>query len=530
LGSAGQVTSSRSLGSYDVWTNRVYNYDTNGSVRSIRESYESSGYVNTRTISSTRSLSRSGRVQSVTYRVSEDSTVPSRSSGVSEIMKEYHYDDNDQLTKILQIDEYGNQEAKAVDQPGVQYSSSLSRAMNEVVDSEVTDAAASDFTKNPSSASGKIENSYLEISSNVHDFRPLGIRETFQRGIEVATPLTQLVVGSVFIDEGGVARKIIAIQNLGSRLIYHTISPEFSEFLNDVVIPTTSYDWKDMDDLIEYLPPSVQVTPPTRGFDMSWSTGITVKQDVDVSKGPLTLSAEVALELNTGVDFSFDFGMAFGKFKRWKWYNGYGTATIDSDVTIDVTGKLALKGELEHPFLLYPKGIDAGGVKFKFGLFFIPNLTGTIQIGAGFDYNMAQTMNVRWEMPFIPIPRNFKLTKYSPEPPTWGYSVKAEADANLDLKLLAIGGEAEIFGKTLVETYPGVGLYANVNGFASMGSRFQGKTPLSTTAEVGGGGSVGFFMEGSLDVWDGKFSWKMFDLRFPFKTWEAKGAQKTWGW
>ena len=463
-------------------------------------------------------MSRSGKILSSTYSITESSTVPSRAATSTQRTFSYVYDDTDNLTEIVKEDPDNNKEAKTVARTALPQSANLSRS---AANDTVADLDPSEVTAGSRSPCGRLEGSYLEIGADVYDFRPLGIKETFRGGEEITKPIDKLAVGEIFIDEGGNARKIVSISGSADALVYVTVVPDLLDFLNIIQIPNYLYSWDDMDVRPEYMPTGLNITSrdvnaASRAFTLNYGQTLEFSQDIGNGK--------LSLEVSPSVSLTFDFGLDWGSPGWFRWNDGWGKAILSTELGINGTATLAFSGEKQKEILIYPKTFGTDAAKFQFGLYIIPKLEGSFGITTGLEYTYANTSGLTWVMD--PGPQKFKTVKGTSSSNDWSYSVGVTGSAEASIKVLALGGVAKLFGVTLMETYPGAGLYAEAKGSAKLTGAVKDNVK-SGSFSLQGSGAAGFFMEGSFSLWNEKWSWTMLDYKLPFTSWEGN-LEYTW--
>lgn len=537
LDSAGKVLTSRSLGSYGDWSQRSYEYGSDGQVRSVSESFDDNSIKRSRSFSSSRSLSRSGKVQEVRTTVTETTNILGRATAASDRVVSYVYDDADNLVSIVKEDEYGNQEVKNVGRPTYSATELESGEISPVrgaysrpkasARTEVASAAG----RSPATASGGLEGCYVEIGSDVMDFRPLGIRETFSRGVDVSTSIDQLKEGQVFIDEAGKARKLLSIEKKGSTLVYRTRKPKIHEVLTDLYMPPTSYDWDSMvlkpellSDSVKVLAPGSEPTSVTRGLISqpgNWTLDpLPEGTELSYSKavGNDNLSASFALEVQPSVelvlDYAYNTGTKHNPQLSW--------ATISANLGIDAHFQLLLKGEWEDKKAIWVKGPpESDFATIQFGLFWIPSIEGSLTSNLYFKYDFGYTNEVKAMVGFL-LPQEVMFGGPGSVTSTMSYGYDLNADLTAQLKILALGGEVTIFDLNIVEAYPGAGVYGKLAGELHMSDQWENGESVKREAWIQGSGEIGAFVEASISFWDESYKHTFIDKQFPFASFEAK--------
>jgi hypothetical protein len=535
LSSAGKVLSSRSLGAYGDWSGRSYEYDSDGQVRSVAESFDVNTVKNSRSISSSRALSRSGKVQKVQYTVTESSNVLGRAATTSDSVVSYNYDDNDDLVSIVKEDEYGNQEVKNVGRPCYSAteieSGDVSRALGGHNRPTVTarkEIAATVAGRSPGTASGGFEGCYVEYGADVLDFRPEGIGEAFSRGAQVSETIAELKEGQVFIDESGTARKLLSIEKKGSTLVYHTRKPGLEEVLTDLYLPPTSCDFNDMDPMGEYMSDKITVTQTgsaaARAIDGNWKldtselgTRFAYIDKVSLNGGgAATFSLELAPTVNLALDYCYDTGTKRHPDLSW--------VKLDAQLGMEVLVGFAVSGKWDSKIPIYVKGKKTTFATMQFGLFFIPYFKGELSTNLKYQYVLGYKNEIdAWVGPILPQSVSFPSPAEISNSMTYGFDLKAEMEAGA--KLLALGGEMSVVGITLVESYPGAGVYASVSAEMHMAEQKVNGISTKKEAWIKGSGEIGAFIEASISFWNGKFSHTFLEKKWPFASFSvSKGS------
>ncbi len=525
LDDEGKVVAARSLGSYGDWSSRSYEYGSDGQVRSVSESFDINTVVNSRSYSTSRSLSRSGKVESIQYTVAESSNLTSRASTTCDYLVSYTYDEANKLVSIVMEDEFGNQEVKNVGRPCYSdeeiESGEIARALGGHNQPETTVRQEIDAGegRSPKTASGGFEGCYIEYGADVLDYRPAGIPEAFSRGVDVSVPIDQLREGQVFIDEAGIARKLLRIEQKGSTLVYHTRRPDIEEVLTDLYLPATSIDFNDMDPMGELISDDVTVTQngsaPARAVDGDWKldtsglgTSFGINQKVKLGDNG---AANFKLELSPSVSLYLDYCFKNGTKRRPK----QSWAKLEAELGIEVLIGFSVSGEWDKKIPIYIKGKETKFATMQFGLFFIPYFKGELSSNFKYEYvfgykNRAEAMvgNLKPQSVSFPAPAEISNSM------SYGFDLKAELEAGA--KFLALGGEMTILGITLVESYPGAGVYASISAEMHMAEEKVNGVSTKKEAWLRGTGEIGAFIEASISFWNGKFYHTFINKKWPF--------------
>ncbi len=481
LDDEGIITKSVSKGSFDVLTTREYDYTSDGDIASITETYDGSPYSTKTIYSTSRSLGRSGNLASKTISTSKSSTVPNRAMVAENYVMTYNYDDEDNLEAIVAEDENGNIEAKV-------FISDSKESYDEKLGLSLADISTSTDTTSRSLDGESLTGLYAEIKGTVHDFRPLGASETrSSNGDDTTVAVNALTEGMLFIDEGGVARKVTSVGSAGNIIVYTTTRPDFTDFLSNYYVPAYTYDWSDLEARPEYTPNTTitvnednEETRNTVSYGYPAINGNTLSYYqywVGSNKGDLTIN------LTPTVSMGFDFAYSTNTYN---WYGtvkkyGGGRAILTADLGLDASVEFNFESGIDKKLPIYVAELKYGSTVIEGGVYAIPSISGEIHLEASAQYEMKRALGVTWTNNYWSFPSSFSKvnTAYSVDTePVFTFSGAAEVTAQA--KFLALGVSVEAYGWALFESFPGVGVYAKIGG--SVDATYKKTTFYATTS------------------------------------------------
>ncbi|HUX40518.1 MAG TPA: hypothetical protein VMV83_05045 [Rectinemataceae bacterium] len=364
---------------------------------------------------------------------------------------------------------------------------------------------------------------------SVVDFREDGIQGCFRGGVLINPSPAELKLGDVFIDVDGNAKKVAAVERVGSDLYVDTVAPRPEEVFLYVAIPDQTITFNEDNLLPNSLPANARVLgdPVDRAL-------VTVTFEKEIYKKG---SDNIVLGLEVSLDTSMEIGFSAPYYypTDWWWWipiawgQQYGYIKGQLSCQLSAKGTLSTvisQGKWESsPISLYQFGSPIPGMQAGAGLYTRTIIEGNLNLqlpitvvvkaNPGAQCTLAGMVPVMW-------PTDVRTLG---DPPTFSVEVAPQLKAEASIKQkLYLGAVVNIVGIKITDFQAGGGPYFKLSGAIGVDVKYDTSTipHVTVTPAAGetliGSAELGAFFAITGSIYNDKWTLTILDKEWPFLT------------